>query len=359
MYYVLILLFLLSGCEKKQEKTTRPTPFIEVAPVVSKEMPYVLQTIGNTVAYATVDVRPQVSGEVTGYYFKDGGFITKGDLLYSIDPRIYQAELEQAEGLLKQAKASLEYNTERVERFKGLLPDDYVSILNYLQYVSDKEIAQGQITEYEGSVNKAKVNLGYCTIKSPINGRLGKHLIDPGNIVSPDQSHPLVVVNQIDPLYADFTLAERFFNELKEYDLFGLNVEMNAVGSKNKYTGWLDFVNNTVNSNSGTINLRAIVENKEAELWPGQFVDVRIILYQIPDAIVVPDAAVQHDTKGPYVFVAKEDKTVDLRRVKLGQLIDEEQVVESGLKAGETVVTKGQLSLSQGSKFQIKQEKTT
>ncbi len=357
MLYIVTLLLLLSGCEKKEAPKERPAPFVEVAQAVCQEMPYILQTIGNTVAYATVDVRPQVTGEVTGYYFKDGGFIAKGDLLYSIDKRIYEAELEEAEGQYQQAKASLEFNTQRLERYSGLLPEDYVSVLNYLEYRSNKEIAQGQLVEYEGAVNKAKVNLGYCTITSPLNGRLGKHLIDPGNIVRPDQSSPLVVVNQIDPIYADFTLAERFFNELMQYDLFGLNVEANVVGGKNKFTGWLDFVNNTVNSDSGTINLRAIFENKEAELWPGQFVDVRIILKQIPNAIVVPATAVQYDTQGPFIYVAKEDKTVDQRRVTLGQLIDTEQVIDCGIKAGETVVTKGQLTLSPGAKFQIKEDK--
>lgn len=352
--YFLLLLLLLSGCEKKPENKERPVPFVEVSKAVAKEMPYILQTIGNTVPYATVNIRPQVNGEVTGYYFKDGGFIAKGDLLYTIDKRIYEAELEEAQGQLTQAKASFEYNTQRVDRYKGLLPDDFVSILNYLEYVSNKEIAQGQIVEYEGAVNKAKVNLGYCTINAPLNGRLGKHLIDPGNIVSPDQEQALVVINQIDPLYVDFTLAERFFNQLKQYDMFGLNVEINVVGNPKKYNGWLDFVNNTVNSDSGTINLRATFENKPGELWPGQFVDLRVILYKIPNAIVVPQTAVQRDTKGPFVFVTKEDQTVEIKRVALGQLIDQEQIIESGLNAGETVVTQGQLSLSPGAKFQVK-----
>lgn len=356
LYIISLLLLVLSGCGKKEEKTERPAPFVEVAKVVSQEMPYILQTIGNTAAYASVDIRPQVSGQVTGYYFQDGAFISKGDLLYTIDPSLYAAELEEAQGLYQQAVASLEFNKQRVERYAGLLPEDYVSVLNYIQYVSDKGVAEGQLTEYTGSVDKASVNLGYCTINAPISGRLGKHLVDPGNIVSANQEQMLVTINQLDPIYADFTLAERFFNELMQYDLFGLPVEVNVVGYPKKVTGTLDFVNNTVNTNAGTINLRAIFENKEESLWPGQFVDVRIILYTIPNALVVPQLAVQYDTQGPFVYVAKEDQTVEIRRVTLGQLIDKQQVIQCGVTAGETVVTTGQISLSPGAKYQIKAE---
>ncbi len=357
-FILLSLLICLASCEKKQKTVAPPAPIVQLDKATQEMMPYILQTIGNTAAYATVNIRPQVNGQVTGYYFQDGGFVKKGDLLYTIDSDPYEAQLEQAQGLFQQAKASLEFNTQRVERYKGLLPDDYVSILNFIQYESDKEQAQGQVIEYEGNIKSAEINLNYCTIFAPFNGRCGKHLVDPGNIVSIDQDQPLVVINQITPIYSYFTLAERFFPQLQKYNKGGLPVHMRVVGDEeHTHRGWLDFVNNTVDSKSGTIQLRGIFDNEDLLLWPGQFVDVRIILYEIPDAIVVPDTAVQRDTKGPFIYVANtKDQTVEQRRVKLGQLIDQKQVVSEGIKSGETVVISGQLDLSPGSKYQLKEE---
>lgn len=353
--HIILFLLLLTGCEKKEEETPRPTAYVEVAKAKAEKMPYQISTIGNTQAYATVDIRPQVSGELTGYYFKDGALVKKGDLLFTIDERPYQAQLEEAKGQYTQAKASLVYNESKVERYKGLLPEDYVSILNYQEYVSDALIAAGKVEQYDGAIKNAEVNLGYCTLNSPINGLLGRHLFDPGNIVTPDEKTPLVTIKQIQPIYSYFTIAERFFPELQKYNQQGLPVEMHIVGDeKTTHHGWLDFVNNTVDSKSGTITLRAIFENKKLNIWPGQFAQVNIILYEIPGAVVIPQTAVSIDTKGPYIYIAKSDKTVEQRRVKLGQVIGDQQIIEEGVKAGETVVTKGQIGLSQGAKYEVK-----
>lgn len=353
---------LLSGCRGEKKVSAGPTAYpVTIAAAVEKRVPYVVRTIGNTAPFASVDIRPQVSGELTGYFFTDGQDVEQGDLLFSIDPRPYEAALEEAVGQYEQAAASLAYNKERVKRYKELLPDDFVSILDFEQYVSQELEAAGQVTQYEGSIMSAEVNLGFCTIRSPLTGRCGRHLVDPGNIVKTDQEQPLVTIKQISPLYALFTVAEKYFPEIQKYQSStdkGLDVEISVVGEeKKKFMGRLDFLNNTVEKNSGTILLRAIFPNEDRRLWPGQFVHVQINLYYIPDAILIPERAVRRDTQGPYVFICKEDQTVEKRKIKLGQLLDPLQVVSEGVKAGECVITDGQLSLYDGAKYIVKEKK--
>lgn len=217
--FYLMLLLCLAGCSdgNHADKKEKPPVNVVLAEAISKSVPYYVSAIGNTEAYSTVDITPQVSGKLTGYYFTDGQDVKKGDLIFTIDPDLYQAELEEAQGQLVQAKSNLDYQKQRVDRYKGLLPEDYVSKLDYLQYLSDAGTAKGQVIQYKGSVDKAEVNLDYCTIKSPIDGRCGRHLVDPGNVVRADQEQPLVTINQITPLYLLFTVAEKFLPMIQKY----------------------------------------------------------------------------------------------------------------------------------------------
>lgn len=355
-----VILAIFAGCAKKQTKT-RPAPSVELGKAVSKTVPYVVNTIGNTMAYQSVDIQPQVSGELIGYFFADGQDVEEGDLLFTIDPSLYQAQLEQAKGEFIQAKAQLKFNEDKVARYTPLVPDDYVAQLDYDQYVSNVKEAQGTVIQSKGSVDQAEVNLGYCTISAPFSGRLGRHLIDPGNIVHPSDQTPLVTLNMISPIYAMITVPEKYFFEIMKYQRTskeGLNVEISVIGNeKNKHRGRLDFINNTVDSNSGTLTIRSVFPNKDKSLWPGQFLHASIELYEIPNAVLVPEEAVGLDTKGHYVYVADEKtQTVELRRVDIGQNFDRMQVIMKGVEAGETVVTHGQLGLNPGSKYQVKKE---
>ncbi len=353
MRWLFCFLFLL-GCTREPEKNNeRPKASVTLAEAKCETRPYLIQTIGNLEAYASVDIRPQVTGELTGYYFKDGALIKKGDLLFTIDPKPYMAKLEEALGQLGAAKASFTFNQAKVEKYKGLLPEEYVSKLDYQEYFSNALIAESQVREYEGSVKNAKINLGYCTINSPIDGLLGRHLKDPGNLVTANQEEALVTIKQLKPIYAYFTLAERFLRQLQDFDTQGLEVTVNVIDQKRTQKGVLDFINNTVDSSTGTIRLRGIFDNEELTLWPGQFVDVAIKLYDIENAIVVPEMAVNLDSQGPFIYVAKGDFTVEKRIVTLGQLQGDDRIIEEGIHCGEKVVIEGQLGLFSGASYTL------
>lgn len=353
-------LLVLTGCGKKPTQPKAPAPFVELGEAISKTVPYVIRTIGNTKAYQSVTIQPQVSGALTGYYFADGADVEMGDLLFTIDPKMFEAELEQAKGEYLQAKAALGFSEDKVERYQNLLPDDFVSQLDYDQYVSDKKQAVGKLVQSKGSVDQAAVNLGYCTITAPFHGRCGRHLIDPGNIVSKESE--LLTINMITPIYAMITVAERYFFDIQKYSQKadgGLKVNLSVIGNDSvKHVGTLDFINNTVDQNSGTLTLRAVVKNEDRSLWPGQFLNAEIVLYEIPDAVLVPEEAVNLDTKGSFVWIADtETQTVTQSRVQTGQTFDNMVVVREGVKSGDKVVTSGQLSLRPGSSYQLKTEK--
>ncbi len=347
----LLLSLLCTSCSSNSS-TEDPGAPVELSKAEVKTVPYVIRTIGNTEAYQSVDIRPQVSGELTHAYFTDGQRVNKDDLLFSIDSRPYAAQLEQAEGKFVQANSSLSYNNDRVERFKPLVPEEYVSELDYKQYVSSVEGSKGEVLESKGAIDQAKVNLAYCKIQAPISGRCGRRLKDPGNIVSPKDPQPLLTINQISPLYAYFTVPEQDFPLLqKAQKNRDLDVDIEVVGEKLKATGKLDFLDNQVDRNTGTLLVRALIPNKEETLWPGQFIHVVIHVYEIDDAVVIPTKAVKMDTKGPYVFVTTAGQTVEKREVTLGQQFDQEQVILQGVLPGDTVVTKGQLGLRPGMKY--------
>ena len=352
----LVLILICTSCEKKTtQKTTVPT--VELGEAISQSIPYVIRTIGNTKAYQSVDIQPQVSGELTGYYFADGGDVEAGNLLFTIDPRTYEAELEQAKGQFIQAKSQLVYNEDKLNRYEKLLPDEFVSQLNFDEYVSNTKTSVGQVIEYKGAVDKAKVNVDYCTITAPFNGRCGRHLIDPGNIV--DEKSVLLTINMITPIYAMISVPEKYFHEIRKYNSHskeGLKVNISVIGNEQvKHSGHLDFINNTIDKNSGTLTVRGVFGNEDKSLWPGQFLHAEIELYEIPNAVLVPEQAVGLDTKGHFVWIADpKTQTVNNQRVTIGQNFDGRQVILKGVKSGNKVVTKGQLSLKPGSKYQVK-----
>lgn len=356
----MLLIAVFSACEKTKTKT-KPIPYVELGDAVSKTVPYVIDTIGNTAAYQSVDIQPQVSGELIGYFFADGQDVEEGDLLFTIDPSLYEAELEEAKGQYIQSKAQLRYNEDKVARYTPLVPEDYVSALDYDEYVSNVKEAKGMVIQSKGAVNKADVNLGYCTITAPFSGRCGRHLVDPGNIVRPEVGNTLVTINMISPIYAMISIPEKYFFDIMKYNKKaeeGLKVAISVIGNENvKHQGRIDFVNNMVDSNSGTLTVRGVFPNKDKSLWPGQFLHASIELFEIPNAVLVPEEAVGLDTKGHYIFVADEkNQTVQKRSVTLGQNFNKMQVISKGVKAGEKVVINGQLGLNDGSKYQLKKQ---
>ena len=309
-----------------------------VAKVVTKDVPVYLDEIGTCAAYETVQVQAQVSGQIIARHFQDGSDVKQGDPLFTIDPRPYQATLDQAK-----AQAALDQAT--LKRQEDLRARKVISQQDY-----DTAVANAQ--KSQAAAEAAQVNLDYCYIKSPINGRVGLRNVDVGNLVGPS-TPPLVIIQGLDPIYTDFTVAENDLPTVRKY-LGGPNVKVQTYlpdGSITPRTGDLYFIDNAVQPGSGTVKARAVTPNPDRALWPSEFVRVRFILDMLTNATLVPSQAVQVSQSGPFVFVVKPDNTVDLRPVKPGQRQEGDlTVIESGVTAGETVVVTGQLALSPGAK---------
>jgi membrane fusion protein, multidrug efflux system len=309
-----------------------------VAKAITKDVPVYLDEIGTCAAYETVQVQAQVSGKIIERNFQDGSDVRKGDPLFTIDPRPYQAALDQAK-----AQGALDQVT--LKRQEDLRARKVISQQDY-----DTAVANAQ--KSQAAAEAAQVNVDYCYIKSPINGRVGLRNVDVGNLVGPS-TPPLVTIQGLDPIYTDFTVAENDLPLVRKY-LGGPNVKVEtylADGSITPRMGDLYFIDNAVQPGSGTVKVRGVTANADRALWPSEFVLVRFILDTLKNATLVPSQAVQVSQSGPFVFVVRPDNTVDLRPVKPGQRQDSDLVVlENGVKPGETVVVTGQLALSPGAK---------
>jgi multidrug efflux system membrane fusion protein len=309
-----------------------------VAKVVTKDVPVYLDEIGACAAYETVQVQAQVSGQILTRDFQDGADVKKEDLLFTIDPRPFQATLDQAKAQAALDQATLK-RQEDLRARKVISPQDY-------------DIAVANAQKSQAAAEAAQVNLDYCYIKSPINGRVGLRNVDVGNLVGPSTS-PLVTIQGLDPIYTDFTVAENDLPLVRKY-LGGPNVKVQTDlpdGSIAPRLGDLYFIDTAVQPGSGTVKARGVTPNPDRALWPSEFVRVRFILDMLKNAALVPSQAVQVSQSGPFVFVVKPDNTVDLRPVKPGQRQESDLIViESGVKPGETVVVTGQLALAPGAK---------
>jgi multidrug efflux system membrane fusion protein len=320
---------------KPAQASARP---VTVAKVVAKDVPLYLDEIGTCAAYETVLVQAQVSGVIITRNFQDGSDVKKGDLLFTIDPRPFQAALDQA-------KAQAALDQLNLKRQEDLRARKVISQQDY-----DTAVANAQ--KSQAATESAQVNLDWCYIKSPINGRVGLRNVDVGNLVGPSTS-PLVTILGLDPIYTDFTVSENDLPLVRKY-LGGPNIKVQTYlqdGSITPRTGDLYFIDNAVQPGSGTVKARGVTPNPDRALWPSEFVRVRFILDTLKNATLVPAEAVQVSQSGPFVFVVKPDNTVDLRPVKPGQRQEGDlTVVESGVKPDETVVVSGQLSLAPGAK---------
>jgi membrane fusion protein, multidrug efflux system len=341
LFAVLAVLVLLRtfqrgvGTSGTAQAPVRP---VTVAKVVTKDVPLYLDEIGTCAAYETVQVQAQISGVIIGRHFQDGSDVKKGDLLFTIDPRPFQAALDQA-------KAQAELDQVTLKRQEDLRARKVISQQDY-----DTAVANAQ--KSQAATEAAQVNLDWCYIKSPINGRVGLRNVDVGNLVGPS-TPSLVTIQGLDPIYTDFTVAENDLPLVRKY-LGGSNLKVQtylADGSITPRTGDLYFIDNAVQPGSGTVKARGVTPNPDRALWPSEFVRVRFILDMLKNATLVPAQAVQVSQSGPFVFVVKSDNTVDLRPVKPGQRQEGDlSVIESGVKPDETVVVTGQLALAPGAK---------
>lgn len=335
---ILLLALLISRCGKTKETASGPAPRpVIVAKVSTKDVPLYLDEIGTCSAFETVQVQAQVTGQIIAREFKDGVDVKKGDLLFRIDPRPYEAVLAAAKADFALAQANLKRQTELAAK--------------NVSATQELDTARANAMRAEAAVASAQVNLDFCSIQSPIDGRAGLRSVDAGNVVNPS-SPPLVTIQGLDPIYTDFTIAEPDIPLVKRY-LGNPNVKVMTDSEGDNVeprTGELYFLDTAVQAGAGTVKARGITPNPDHALWPAQFVHVRLILDNLKDAKLVPSGAVQIGQNGPYVFVVKPDSTLDLRQVKPGQRQGDLTVITEGVQSGESVVVSGQLQLAPGAK---------
>lgn len=357
--FILGIAFILASCSSGSgEKHMMPAGVpVTVAVAEQKDIPIQIHAIGNVEAYSTVSVKTRVEGEISRIYFKEGQEVKKGDLLYMIDPRPFKAMLQQFEANLLRDTAQMKKAEADAHRYEELLKSGVVSKQEHDQYHTDYEALKATVSADEAAVQNARLQLGYCHIRSPINGRVGKLEVNQGNIVK-DIDTVLVTINQTKPIYVAFTLPEQEVSEVRKY-MAQKNLEVQAIvpGSKlSPVIGELTFINNEVDKSTGTILLKAVYPNEDEFLWPKQFVNVILTLTTQPNAVVIPSQAVQTGQDGLYVYVVKSDLTVEYRPVVVGNRIDQEMVIAKGLRPGEKIVTDGQFQIIHGSKVEIKND---
>ena len=348
----LLLYRLLPGTRAAATKGPPPVP-VTVASVSTKTVPFRLYAIGNVVAFNSVAVKARVDGQIDSVHFKEGDLVKKGAVLFNIDSRPFVAALDQARANLAKDQASYERAKAQDVRYQDLLKQNFISQDAYEQVRTNAQTAQATVRADEAAVENAKLQVDYCTIKSPIDGYAGRIQIQIGNLVKANDTNPLVTINQIMPVYASFSVPEQNLAAIREHQASGDLVVQAALPNSQHppITGRLSFIDNSADTTTGTINLKAEFANTDTALWPGQFVNVVMTLYQQKDALVVPSAAIQSGPAGQYVFVVKPDDTVELRNVKIARSEGDDSIVATGLKSGERVVTVGQLRLAPGSKI--------
>jgi len=381
---VLPVLVMLSGCAKETvQAEQRMAAPVMVATVLTKNMPVQITSIGNVQAYATVSVKSLVNGQLDQVHFVEGQEVEKDALLFTIDPRPFQADLQRAEAnlardtaQLKQAEANVardDANARNAEvdkrRYQVLVEKGVTARQQYDQVNANAEAlaaavradqaavdnAREAIAGDRAGIENARLNLQYCYIRSPIEGRTGSLLIHRGNIIKSNDT-ALVVINQVHPICVDFSVPQRDLPAIRQFASTGkIRVAASIPNDPGlPVEGTLSFINNAVNEATGTILLKGIFENRERRLWPGQFVDVTVTLTTQRNAVVVPSQAVQTGQSGQFVFTLKPDKTVELRPVTVSRILGEEAVIEKGVEPGETVVTDGQIRLVPGALVQVK-----
>jgi multidrug efflux system membrane fusion protein len=353
------LVLLTAGCGNKDAvQAAKPQSAgapVRVATVASRTMPVELQAIGNVEAISTVTIKAQISGQLVGVHFKEGDFVKKGQLLFTIERPPFEAALRQAEGTLAKDEAQALNTKLDAERYRGLGKEGVVSKQQVDAAGATANAMAATVAADKAAVETAKINLEYTSIYSPINGRTGTVGVKEGNLVKANDVPILVTINQIEPIYVSFAIPEQQLAELKQYsNTKSLKVDAMPQGGSQHFQGRLTFIDNSVDLTTGTIKLKATFDNAAHALWPGQFADVNMTLKSQPNAIVVPTAALQTSQNGTYVYVVDENLTAKQQPVKVGWNVGEDTVIASGLQSGQRVVTDGQLRLTPGAKVDIK-----
>lgn len=345
-----------SGRPKSADQRKKAVVSVTAATAMVKPMPVELRAIGNVQAYATVLIRSRVGGELLTVHFQEGEEVKSGDLLFTIDPRPFEATLKQMEANVAKGRAQLEHARKQAERYASVVKKGYVSEEQNDQILANAAALEAAVRADEAAVENARLDLKYCSIRSPINGVTGQLKVDRGNLIKAgDTDTPMVTIRQTAPIYVVFSVPETNLPRLKKHMATGpLEVGVSVPGDEGRQLrGTLTFLDNAIDQTTGTILLRATFPNPDRALWPGQFVNVTLTLALQSDAVVIPSQAVQTGQQGQYVFVVAPNSTAEYRLVTLARTVAGEAVVEKGINPGERVVTDGQLRLTQGAQVTI------
>ncbi len=325
-----------------------PRP-VQTAVALQKDVPFYIEAFGNLAALVNVDIKSQVTGKILQAHFKQGQRVAEGDLLFTIDPSEYKAELDKAQAALQADNVDMKMKKDTLERNRDLATKQLVSQQDFEQYETNVDAAAAKATLDKAELELAKINLDYCSIKSPVDGIIGKRLVDPGNIIMANNGPALANVKAIDALYVDFTVTDRQLQEIRSAMAAGiLKAEVRVPDDGKSHAGELKLIENSIDNTTGTISLRAIVPNEGNALWAGQFVYVKLILGIQKGAVLIPYSAAQLGQKGTFAFVVTPENKADLRILQTGSRQGDDIVVEKGISPGEKVVTVGQMGLSPG-----------
>ncbi|KJU81779.1 RND family efflux transporter MFP subunit [Candidatus Magnetobacterium bavaricum] len=345
---------------------------VTTARAVEKDVPVLLRAVGEVQAHATVAIKSVVGGQLQRVHFREGQDVAKGDILFTIDTGPFEAALNQAKANLIRDTVQFENAQKEAARYEQLLKNEYISVSQYEQMRTNAGALKALVDADKAAIENAALQLGYCSIRAPISGRLGSILLHEGNIIkATDDNKALVIINQMQPIYVDFAVAATYLNQINTLKqgrklIVEVTIPQGPEGSSNMATanivtaenapikGVLTFVDNTVDKTTGTIHLKGEFANSDRRLWPGQFVNVLLYLTTRPRSIVVPSEAVLTGQKGQYVFVVSDNQTVTNTPVATSITTEGHTVVDSGLHVGDNVVTDGQLRLVTGSKVAVK-----
>ena len=355
---LVVVVGLVAQYNKESRAAVQKTPSaipVSAAQIVVKTMPVRLMAIGNVEPFTTVAIKARVDGQLISVKFKEGDEVRQGSVMFEIDPRPFAASLKQAQANLLKDRALFDRANEQEKRYKDLLTKNFISPDAYAQVQTNTATAAATVSADEAAIENAKLSLEYCTIRSPVTGYAGRIQIQQGNLVKANDTNPLVTVNQVVPIYTSFSVPEQNVSDIRKYQADGvLKVQAAFTNAAHApVAGKLSFIDNTADTTTGTIKLKAEFPNTDKALWPGQFVNVVLTLYEQKDAVVAPSAAIQNGPAGQYVYVVKPDQTVEMRVIKIARAEGDDTVVASGLQPGEQVVIVGQLRLAPGTKVNV------
>lgn len=332
-----------------------PPPLVTAVRATTQDVPHYLDEIGRNAAFESVTVTPQVSGRIVERHFQDGENLRHEQLLFVIDPRPYKAQVDSAQAALAQARAALDLAKIQFARDQEVIGTNAISRQDYDTKKNTVDVDEAQVEAAEAALETAKINFDYCYIHSPIDGRAGARLVDVGNVVQPNTTS-LLSIQRLDPIYANFTITEGDLPAVQRQMSSGTlkaEVRLPADPENAARSARVEFLDNAVQNGTGTVNLRATMSNSDHHFWPGQFVDVKLVLSTEKEAVLIPNQAAQISQRGPFVYVVKSDDTAELRPVKLGQRQGDEVVVTEGISANERVVVAGQMLVRPGGKVRV------